>query len=138
VTHSSEPLATLSTRRARRAERQARVGLLRNPNTPPEPPRRKARLMGKWPSLQTTRRPHAQAQPADSAPPALSDAELAQRLKSALPPLPAPLPPPGCDTLPDSPDPHTPSAPTGNPRRALALLAGFGVLIAVALIAAPL
>ena len=44
-------------RRAQRQERQARVGILRNPNRPPQPPARKAALMGKWPRLRSSRRP---------------------------------------------------------------------------------
>lgn len=42
-----------------RQDRQARVGILRNPNQPPKPPTRRAALMGKWPSLRSSRRPSA-------------------------------------------------------------------------------
>lgn len=45
-----------ATRRRQRLERQARVGLLRNPNSVPKPPARRATLMGKWPNLRTSRR----------------------------------------------------------------------------------
>lgn len=51
-----------------RQERQARVGILRNPNQPPKPPPRRARLMGKWPALRSSRRPGP-----DSAPPPAVD-----------------------------------------------------------------
>ena len=44
-------------RRRLRQERQSRVGILRNPNTPPLPPPRRAPLMGKWMRLRSSRRP---------------------------------------------------------------------------------
>lgn len=44
-------------RRLSRLERQARVGILRNPNSPPRPPARRATLTGRWPSLRSSRRP---------------------------------------------------------------------------------
>ncbi|MCC5970200.1 MAG: hypothetical protein JJU15_09630 [Pararhodobacter sp.] len=81
-------------RREWRAERQARVGILRNPNTPPRPPPRKARLTGKWVELRSPRRlrsvsglaPFDQpvAAPGDDVQAAFRlpcDAELARKLK---------------------------------------------------------
>ncbi|GAB4268533.1 MAG: hypothetical protein Kow0013_19370 [Pararhodobacter sp.] len=53
------------TLRARmRQERQARVGILRNTNQPPRPPARRAKLMGKWLNLRSSRRPHPRTEPA--------------------------------------------------------------------------
>ena len=47
-------------RRPSRQDRQARVGILRNPNSTPAPPPRRAQLMGRWPSLRSGRRATAQ------------------------------------------------------------------------------
>ncbi|PTX02991.1 hypothetical protein [Pararhodobacter aggregans] len=44
-----------------RLERQARVGILRNPKSPPRPPSRRAALMGRWPKLRSSRRPRDSA-----------------------------------------------------------------------------
>lgn len=49
----------LASRQRQQQERQARVGILRNPNSPPVPPPRRARLMGKWTHLRSSRRPPA-------------------------------------------------------------------------------
>lgn len=57
VSESHQASLPTSARRAQRQERQARVGILRNPNRPPQPPPRKAALMGKWPRLRSSRRP---------------------------------------------------------------------------------
>ena len=43
--------------RATRQDRQARVGILRNPASPPRPPARRAPLMGRWLNLRSSRRP---------------------------------------------------------------------------------
>ncbi|MFN4100349.1 MAG: hypothetical protein ACK4GT_11280 [Pararhodobacter sp.] len=43
--------------RMTRQERQARVGILRNPASPPRPPARRAPLMGRWLDLRSSRRP---------------------------------------------------------------------------------
>lgn len=78
VTHAdaSDPVAA---RRARQMARAARVGLLRNPSNPALPPQRRARLMGKWPSLQSSRRPAAQT-PERAAATTITDTELARRI----------------------------------------------------------
>ena len=47
--------------RRTRQDRQARVGILRNPNSPPRPPTRRASLTGRWPSLRSSRRPSSAA-----------------------------------------------------------------------------
>lgn len=47
--------------RQQRLERQARVGILRNPKSPPRPPARRAALMGRWPKLRSSRRPRDSA-----------------------------------------------------------------------------
>jgi len=85
VTSTSETPAVAAARLALMRERQARVGILRNPNTPPRPPQRKARLTGKWPSLQSTRRPQTQPRP-DTAP-GVTDTDLARMMKEALAPV---------------------------------------------------
>lgn len=46
-----------------RRERQARVGILRNPNSPPAPPARRVALTGKWMRLRSTRRPSTRSAP---------------------------------------------------------------------------
>lgn len=57
-THTEDDAAEASmNRRLSRLERQARVGILRNPNSPPRPPARRATLTGRWPSLRSSRRP---------------------------------------------------------------------------------
>lgn len=43
--------------RQARLDRQTRVGILRNPKSPPRPPARRAALMGRWPNLRSSRRP---------------------------------------------------------------------------------
>jgi len=78
VTHAdaSDPVAA---RRARQMARAARVGLLRNPSNPALPPQRRARLMGKWPSLQSSRRPAART-PESAAAITITDTELTRRI----------------------------------------------------------
>ena len=100
VTLTSETSADLTTRHARMLARQARVGILRNPNTPPRPPQRKARLTGKWTNLQSSRRPQAQPDAAIAAP-VLTDTDLARMMKEQ------PIPP---GTGPASTDDETGSA----------------------------
>lgn len=46
-----------------RRDRQARVGILRNPNSPPSAPARRVALTGKWMRLRSTRRPNTPADP---------------------------------------------------------------------------
>jgi len=46
-----------------RRDRQARVGILRNPNSPPAPPARRVALTGKWMRLRSTRRPSTRSAP---------------------------------------------------------------------------
>jgi hypothetical protein len=90
-------------RRKSRAERQGRVGILRNLNTAPAPPPRKAALMGKWPRLRSSRRPTiAQAQPASTPPPDAGGAIVVEtgegvrinlaRLESSIATAPKPAP----------------------------------------------
>lgn len=78
VIHADAP-DLAAARRARQMARAARVGILRNPNSPPLPPRRKARLMGKWPDLQSSRRPAA-APPAGAGAMTITDTELTRRI----------------------------------------------------------
>lgn len=149
MTHTSENPAAAAARHARALERQARVGILRNPNAPPRPPQRKARLTGKWPSLQSTRRP--QSPPPPVAAQTISDTDLARLMKAALT-----LPDPrahqdtgttghdDADTtvtpLPDSATPtdtlETPSRPPGDALKPFVLLVGSTALIALTLLAA--
>ena len=100
VTLTSETSSDLAARRARMLARQARVGILRNPNSPPRPPQRKARLTGKWTNLQSSRRPQAQPDAAIAAP-ILTDTDLARMMKEQ------PIPP---GTGPASTDDETGSA----------------------------
>lgn len=57
----TDPDGSPVSRRQSRQDRQARVGILRNPNSPPRPPARRASLMGRWPSLRSSRRQSAEA-----------------------------------------------------------------------------
>ena len=59
--------AAITTALAARRERQARVGILRNPNSPPTPPARRVALTGKWMRLRSTRRPRSASSPAEDA-----------------------------------------------------------------------
>ncbi|MCB1390746.1 MAG: hypothetical protein KDK12_16655 [Rhodobacteraceae bacterium] len=54
---AQDSLDLAAQRRLSRRERQARVGILLNPRDPPRPPPRRAALMGRWPSLRSSRRP---------------------------------------------------------------------------------
>jgi len=78
-------------RRPSRQDRQARVGILRNPNTAPRPPLRRAQLMGRWPSLRSGRRASA--------------LQIARATQSLLGPDAAP------DTLADADIPAVPTDP---------------------------
>ncbi|KPQ06920.1 MAG: hypothetical protein HLUCCA12_08085 [Rhodobacteraceae bacterium HLUCCA12] len=136
-----------------RAKRQARVGLLRNPNAPPRPPARKARLMGKWPELRSSRRHPGVTAPAGGADPAATDGpnlptalELAQRMRQADHDAPAaqPAKPLPADSPATSPQharhqttvtaPATGMHSTGR-GRVLVPLAGFVLLFACAMAA---
>lgn len=148
VTLTSDSPAAAAARRDRALERQARVGILRNPNNPPLPPQRKARLTGKWPNLQSTRRPQARAQPDTAAAPTLTDTDLARMMKEAS--VPVPLDDTSChadadlpDTvvvtpLPDrTPPPTTPQPDSplpGDGPKQLVLIIGLIVLISLTLI----
>jgi hypothetical protein len=57
-----------SSRLTARRERQGRVGILRNPNSPPAAPARRVTLTGKWMRLRSTRRPSAAVDLPDPAP----------------------------------------------------------------------
>ncbi len=153
MTHPSETPAAAAARRARMLDRQARIGILRNPNTPPRPPQRKARLMGKWPNLQSTRRPDTLARSAaDTIAPAVTDTDLARMMKEAPPLPPCAVHDCGEDNNPGStgqtppaevviplPDNSAPSGAllwptrlTAQTRKRLVLIAGFSALLALA------
>ena len=89
--------------------RAARVGILRNPNSPPLPPQRKARLMGKWPGLQSSRRPAA-GTPVSAGAITITDTELTRRIMADDPapamdaPGAAEHPPPEAPAPPRMPD----------------------------------
>lgn len=102
---ASDPVAA---RRARQMARAARVGILRNPNSPPLPPQRKARLMGKWPGLQSSRRPAASV-PVSAGAITITDTELTRRIM-ADDPAPA-LDTPGATEHPPSETPAPPGMP---------------------------
>jgi len=130
--------------------RQARVGILRNPNALPRPPQRRASLMGKWPSLQSTRRPQAQtrAVTADAAP--VTDTELARRMKETLEPVELletaavsdrPAAPVVTGTPKDTDPPGPPEAEVSSlndSKKLLILISGFTALIALTVLASVL
>jgi len=155
VTLTSETSADLTARHARMLARQARVGILRNPNTPPRPPQRKARLTGKWTNLQSSRRPQAQPD-ATIAAPVLTDTDLARMMKEQrVPPATGPAStddetaiadaPPGAeDIAPLRQNAPPPGSTLPQPRhpgdalKARVVVTGFVALFALTLLAAIL
>lgn len=102
--------------RARSASQQ-RVGILRNPNRAPQPPPRRASLMGKWPSLRSSRR----AQPEVLATAALGAAD--ERLRDGGHKgghRRKPVPVPGAHAPPSKATPQVAAPDTGTPPAARA------------------
>ena len=60
-THGGKTPAAVEPPSRRVLVRQHRLGILYNPNRAPAPPARRARLMGKWLSLRSSRRPRTDA-----------------------------------------------------------------------------
>lgn len=60
-TDAPAPRESAALRRRSRQDRQARVGILRNVNDPPKPPARRPALLGRFPTLRSSRRPQTQA-----------------------------------------------------------------------------